>query len=219
MKRTWSRLFVATAAIAALAGGCARADTGANPAPAPPTPAPSSAPSGAGPSHTPATQQPSTPVPSRSTPGGGIHRTQSAWTSGSTIVVHDVAVPPVPVLVGVRSAAHPQEGYDRIVFDIRGALPGYSVRYVSQVRADPSDRPVAVPGRRLLLVVFTPAQAHHNSGNATVSGIHSLNLSMMRGYAVTGDFEGYVSIAIGLDDVVGYRVGELPGRIYLDVAA
>jgi hypothetical protein len=36
---------------------------------------------------------------------------------------------------------------------------------------------------------------------------------------VVGDFEGHVSIAIGLDDVVGFRVGELPGRIYLDVAA
>lgn len=24
---------------------------------------------------------------------------------------------------------------------------------------------------------------------------------------------------LGLDDVVGYRVGELPGRVYIDVAA
>jgi len=37
--------------------------------------------------------------------------------------------------------------------------------------------------------------------------------------ACGGDYEGYVSIALGLDDVVGYRVGELPGRIYVDVAA
>jgi hypothetical protein len=26
-------------------------------------------------------------------------------------------------------------------------------------------------------------------------------------------------VVLGLDDVVGYRVGELPGRIYIDVAA
>ena len=129
------------------------------------------------------------------------------------------AVPPVPVVVRVRSAAHPQEGYDRMVFDIRGALPGYTVRYVNEVRADPSDRPVTVPGRRFLLVVLTPAQAHDDHGSTTIHGVHRLALPMMRGYAVVGDDEGYVSIAIGLDDVVGFRVGELPGRIYVDVAA
>jgi hypothetical protein len=54
---------------------------------------------------------------------------------------------------------------------------------------------------------------------ATVSGIHRVNLPMLESYAVVGDYEGVVTIALGLDDVVGYRVGELPGRIYLDVAA
>jgi hypothetical protein len=134
-------------------------------------------------------------------------------------VVHQPAVPPVPVVVRVRYGAHPQEGYDRMVFDIRGALPGYTVRYVNEVRADGSDRPVTIPGRRFLLVVLKPAQAHDDNGSATIQGIHRLTLPMMRGYAVAGDYEGHVSIAIGLDDVVGFRVGELPGRIYVDVAA
>jgi hypothetical protein len=134
-------------------------------------------------------------------------------------VRHDPPVPPVPVVTGIRYAAHSSQGYDRIVFDLSGGLPGYSVRYVSQVRADPSDRPVSVPGRRHLLVVLTPAQAHRDNGGATVSGVHRTDLPMLKSYAVVGDFEGYVSIALGLDDVVGFRVGELPGRIYLDVAA
>jgi hypothetical protein len=125
----------------------------------------------------------------------------------------------MPVVTGVRYAAHPQEGYDRMVFDIRGALPGYTVRYVHEVHADASDQPVTVPGRRFLLVVLTPAQAHEDSGSATIHGIHRLALPMMRGCAIVGDHEGHVSIAIGLDDVVGFRAGELPGRIYLDVAA
>jgi hypothetical protein len=133
-------------------------------------------------------------------------------------VKHNPAVPPVPVVTGVRFAAHSQEGFDRIVFDIRGALPGYSVRYVSQVRMDPSDRPVSVPGRRYLLVVLNPAQAHRADGAATVSGVHHVGLPILESYAVVGDYEGHVSIVLGLDDVVGYRVGELPGRIYLDVA-
>jgi hypothetical protein len=125
----------------------------------------------------------------------------------------------VPVLTRVRYAAHSAAGYDRVVLDVAGALPGYSVRYVDQVRADPSDRVVAVPGRRHLLVVLSPAQAHRDDGTATVSGMHELNLPMLRSYAVVGDFEGHVTIALGLDDVVGFRVGELSGRIYLDVAA
>jgi hypothetical protein len=41
---------------------------------------------------------------------------------------------------------------------------------------------------------------------------------MLRAYAIAGDFEGHVSVALGLNATAGYRVGELPGRIYLDVA-
>jgi hypothetical protein len=52
-----------------------------------------------------------------------------------------------------------------------------------------------------------------------VSGVHRVGLPMIKSYAVVGDYEGHVSIVLGLDDVVGYRVGELPGRIYVDVAA
>jgi hypothetical protein len=91
---------------------------------------------------------------------------------------------------------------------------------VDEVREDGSDLPVAMPGRRYLLVVFTPAQAHTDTGTALIAPSRKdFDYPMMRGYVLVGDFEGYVSVAIGLDDVVGYRVGELPGRIYLDVAA
>jgi hypothetical protein len=161
--------------------------------------------------------------PSQPDSGGQGGGGESAWTSGPLTVTHNPAVPPVPQLLRIRSAAHPDEGYDRIVFDFPGALPGYTVRYVDEVREDPSDRLVNMPGRRFLLIVFTPAQAHTDEGEALVSPRRkTLDYPMMRGYVLVGDFEGYVSVAIGLDDVVGYRVGELPGqpgRIYLDVAA
>jgi hypothetical protein len=131
-------------------------------------------------------------------------------------------VPPVPLLVGIRSAAHPDSGFDRIVFDFTGPLPGYTVKYVDEVRADPSDLPVSMPGRRYLLIVFTVAQAHSEAGEPSVSPKSmTFDYPMLRGYVIAGDFEGYVSVALGLDDVVGYRVGELanPNRIYVDVAA
>ena len=199
--------------------GCSGGDGGTNsPSPAPPagsTASPSSGDPGPAPAP-PAPTDGTVPAPPGGSGGG-------AWTSGPLTVVHDVAVPPVPQLLRIRSAAHPDEGYDRIVFDIDGALPGYTVRYVDEVRQDPSDLPVNVPGRRYLVITFTPAQAHTDAGQSLISPQRrTLDYPMMRGYVLVGDFEGYVSVAIGLDDVVGFRVGELPGqpgRIYLDVAA
>jgi hypothetical protein len=133
-------------------------------------------------------------------------------------VTHHPVVPPVPVLTGIRFAAHTADGFDRIVFVIGGALPEYSVKYVGQVRAGPSDRPVPVPGARHLLIAMNPAQAHRDDGTATVSGIHRIDLPVITSYAIVEDYEGYVSIALGVEHVHGFRVGELPGRIYVDVA-
>jgi predicted small lipoprotein YifL len=204
MRRDEISILVALTMVVALIAGCGGKGAG-SPAPAPASTAATASAAPSAPVTSVPTVRPSTIGPT--------------WSSGPVTVVRHPAVPPVPVVVRVRAAAHPAEGFDRIVFDIDGAAPGYSVRYVDQVKADPSDRPVAVPGRRHLLVVLTPAQAHRDDSAVTISGVHRLGLPMMRSYAVVGDYEGYVSIAIGVDDVVGYRVGELPGRIYLDVAA
>jgi hypothetical protein len=168
------------------------------------------------PSGAPVHSLPPAAVAAGTTPTPG---TTATWTTDPVTVRRSPAVPPVPVLTGIRHAAHPAEGYDRIVFDISGPAPGYSARYVDEVRADPSDRVVPVPGRAYLLLVLTPAQAHRDNGTVTVSGTHRINLPMLRSYAVVGDFEGHVSIALGLDDRVGYRIGEVSGRIYVDVAA
>ncbi len=178
---------------------------------------------------------PTTPVPANNSPAptglptaeptDGPTAGPSAgptWSTGPVTVTHSNPVPPVPLLVGIRSAAHPDAGFDRIVFDFSGPLPGYAIRYVDEVRADPSDLPVSMPGRRYLLVVFTVAQAHSEAGEPSVSPKSAtLDYPMLRGFVIVGDFEGYVSVALGVDDVVGYRVGELasPNRIYIDVAA
>ncbi|HEU5109131.1 MAG TPA: hypothetical protein VFT95_11350 [Micromonosporaceae bacterium] len=125
----------------------------------------------------------------------------------------------MPRITGVRSAAHPAEGFDRIVFDIAGRIPGYQIRYVDTPIQDPSGSPADVPGRRFLQIRLEPAQAHTDSGQATQPRARTVNYPMLEAWAITGDFEGVVTVVLGLDDVVGYRVGELPGRIYVDVAA
>ncbi|TNH31136.1 hypothetical protein FHG89_04030 [Micromonospora orduensis] len=127
----------------------------------------------------------------------------------------------MPTLLRIRSATH--AGYDRITFDFVGALPGYEVRYVDKVVEDGSGRTVTMPGRRYVQIRFEPAQAHSDSGDTAVTPRRMpLGYPMLRGYVINGDFEAVLSVALGLDDVVAFRVGEIPGtpgRIYVDVAA
>jgi hypothetical protein len=125
----------------------------------------------------------------------------------------------VPRITRIRTAAHPTEGYDRVVLDIEGRLPGYTIRYVDQPIEDGSGEPATVPGRRFLQIRLEPAQAHSDAGTSLTPRTRTLNYPMLEGYTITGDFEGVVTLVLGLDDVVGYRVGELTGRIYIDVAA
>jgi hypothetical protein len=122
-----------------------------------------------------------------------------------------------PVLTAVRAAQHPECGYDRLVLDITGLLPAYAIRYVSQVRADPSDRPIFLPGSRFLLITLHPAQMHTSAGIATITGtVRALGYPMLAGWAPAGDFEGYVTVAVGLNAETRVRVGELAGRLYID---
>jgi hypothetical protein len=132
-----------------------------------------------------------------------------------------VPVPPVPRLTAVRSAAHPDEGYDRVVFDFLTALPGYDIRYVDSVTAAGSGQPVNVAGRGYLKITFRPAQGHDDVGGQ-VARYMTLGLPMLKAYAITDDVEGVLTVVLGLDHTVGFRVIELPGapaRVAVDVAA
>jgi peptidoglycan-N-acetylglucosamine deacetylase len=143
-----------------------------------------------------------------------------SWKTTPLSVSHNPTVPPVPVVTGIRPGAHPECKYDRIVFDISGSTPGYEVRYVSSVTADPSNNPVSVPGNgsKFLLITLHPAQGHSDAGASTVPKSAALGYPTLKGYAVAGDFEGHISIALGLSKIAQVRVGELPGRIYVDMA-
>ena len=165
------------------------------------------------------TESPSAGRPAESPPATALVAASPGWRTDPVTVTHRPAVPPMPVLTRVRYAGHPEDGYDRIVFEIEGGLPGYSARYVDEVRADPSDRPLSVPGKRHLLIMFTPMRAHRDDGAPTVTGVHRVGLPMLTSYAVAGDFEGRVSVALGVAGRTGFRIGELPGRVYIDVAA
>jgi hypothetical protein len=140
------------------------------------------------------------------------------WRAAPITVTHQVAVPPEPVITSVRVAQHPECGYDRVVLGIHGPIPGYSVRYVDHVIADASGKTIAMPGSSFLLIVVQPAQAHTDVGLGTVrSGVRKPGYPALASWALAGDFEGHVSIALGLSGHVSIRTGDAAGRIYIDL--
>jgi hypothetical protein len=138
------------------------------------------------------------------------------WRSATVTVTHNVRVPPVPVIAAVRVAKHPECGYDRIVLDVRGPIPGYSVAFVQRVIADASGQVITMPGTRCLMITVRPAQAHTGVPTVT-SGVHTPGYPALASWALAGDFEGVVRIALGLSGPTSIRTGELPGRIFIDV--
>lgn len=187
--------------------GCESAATPSGPATPPPAASPASTGPG-GPSATPT----STPTAKQlNCPGG--------WRTGPLTVARKVGVPPVPVATGIRIGTHSDCRFDRLVIDVSGAQPGYAVTFVTRVIRDGSGQIVTMPGSTYLVIRLTPTQGHRADGTGELSqSVRAVDYPMLRSYAVTGDFEGVLSVALGLADGTRYRVGELPGRIYLDVA-
>jgi hypothetical protein len=155
-----------------------------------------------------------------SAPGASSGCDAGAWRSAPVSVTHSVPVPGLPVVTAIRTAAHPECGYDRLVLDLNGPVPSYDVRYVAQVIADPSGMPITLAGRSYLLITLRPAQAHTEAGATTiVRASKTVGYRVLKSYAVAGDFEGVFTVALGLTGTASIRVGELPGHLYIDVRA
>jgi hypothetical protein len=116
-------------------------------------------------------------------------------------------------LFAIAAGCH--SGYDRFVIRARsGGKPGYDVRYVNQIVADPSGNPVSLQGTKRLLVVV------HNARGHTLPSTLTPGCSNLRQLKKAGDFEGVVSFGLGLRRRTGFRVFRLtaPTRIVVDVA-
>jgi hypothetical protein len=165
----------------------------------------------------PSAASPATPTSPGSAPKAADCDT-GAWRSAPIKATLPVAG--LAIVTGVRTAAHPECGYDRLVLDTTGPLQSYDIRYVGQVIADPSGKPITLPGRSFLLITLRPAQAHAGSGAPTVTrDVQALGYPVLKGYALAGDFEGVLTLALGLRGTASIRVGELPDRWYIDVRA
>ena len=129
------------------------------------------------------------------------------------------AAPPNPTLVTIRAAHHP--GFDRIVFQFRGGLPaGRQVRYVARLVSDAKGDPIPVPGRALLRVRFSPADAHDATGpTAPLARAYALPNIMKVQRA--GDFEAVTTYGVGLAKRTSVHTFTLsgPSRFVIDIRA
>jgi hypothetical protein len=130
------------------------------------------------------------------------------------------------LLTDVRVARH--EGFDRVVFEFDGALPGYDVEYVQPpITEDGSGDEIDVAGEAFLSVTMRPASGFDLSqgegeqtydGPTRIAGEDS-GTSVIQEVVRTGDFEAVLGWVIGISDRVDFRVDELsgPSRLVIDV--
>ncbi|MFC7645101.1 hypothetical protein ACFQX6_33965 [Streptosporangium lutulentum] len=125
-----------------------------------------------------------------------------------------------PSVTGVRFARH--EGFDRVVIDMEGDLPGYTVKWVPKLVQDGSGDPIDAKGGAYLQLSMTPATAHTEAGEPTWTGgpIFQADLGNVRSVVKTGDFEAVVGVGVALDHKAAFRVLEqkAPNRLVVDVA-
>lgn len=105
-----------------------------------------------------------------------------------------------PTLVDVRAAHYP--GYDRLVFEFDGGRPkAAKVRWATDLRLDPSDKAAHVQGSAFLMVRFRNAVAHTPEPPAVSTfdpSRRAFDLPNIAHVALLGDYEGEVSLGVGL---------------------
>jgi hypothetical protein len=177
-------------------------------------------------SHTGATTTQSTttstatsPTATTTTPQGGI----DTMAGASTRPVHaPVTNQQTALLTDVRAARH--EGYDRVVFQFRNALPGYDVRYVTPpVHQDGSGKVVPIAGTdvvRIRMENALDADLTQASAPLTYTGPQRFRPGTPEvvELARAGGFEGVLTWVAGLRDRVDFRVTtlEAPPRLIVD---
>lgn len=166
---------------------------------------------------------PSTTVPSTST-------TLPPMTALADAGIGQVSVPPpdgveeAARLVGVRVAD--QDGYDRVVFELEGDLPGYDVAYLDgPLYEQGSGDVVETASSDVLSVRMTPASGvvlledgieQVYTGERRIEGDGDPVLEVVS----AGDFEAQITWGIVVDRERPFQVSRLesPNRLVIDVA-
>jgi len=138
-----------------------------------------------------------------------------------TVIDEPAAASAQPATVlSARAADH--GNFDRLVVELAGTMPGYRVAWLAgHPHQCGSGAPATVAGGAWLEVRVDPAQAHDAAGRLTLEERSSRpGLPALGALAVTCDFEGVVSWAIGAPARRPFRVLRLldPPRLVVDVA-
>lgn len=122
----------------------------------------------------------------------------------------------------VRVGRH--DGFDRIVFEFDGGVPGYSLAYRSVARTDGGGAPIPTPGNTALQVYLqadsVDMQAEGFPLTFTPQRPIDIRYPTLRQVRYGGFFEGGTTFGVGLTGRSGFRVLELSGppRLAIDVA-
>ena len=110
--------------------------------------------------------------------------------------------------------------YDRLVIRSRDGTPNTDVRYVARIHEDASGRLIPLLGTARLQVTLQIARAHTLGGRTLLPAVLTPRCPSLRQVKLAGDFEGYVSLGLGLATRTGFRIFQTapPRRIVVDVA-
>lgn len=93
------------------------------------------------------------------------------------------------------------------------------MRYAKHVIADGSGDPVALKGRAYLQIRLLSATATDAQGDQRIKRVYTPAYPEIRQVKLTGDFEGYLTLALGLRHHRSFTVTQLssPRRLVVDV--
>lgn len=126
-----------------------------------------------------------------------------------------------------RVAVGRHEGFDRVVFQFRGGVPGYRVEYVDPpIKEDGSGNVVHVKGNAFAQVRMEPASGFDLNtaegllvykGPKRIDG-SSAGAGVIQELVRTGDFEAVLTWVVGLSDRADFRVTttQSPARLIVD---
>jgi hypothetical protein len=101
--------------------------------------------------------------------------------------------------------------FDRLVLDVTGGLPGWSVNYRDRLIQDASGQVIPLRGTKVLEIILFTNGHNINTGRPTLTGVPRANFPVFRDGVLAADFEGQLQLGIGTQGVHPFRIFTLPG--------